>query len=301
MRPSWPYRLPGARGRDGVVQSRDGVVARLLHVEEIPIVVNAWRLRDGRVILRASPVGDNADEKQLETAIDRMRFALGLDDDFSDFYDRFRGDTLLGPAIRRNPTARPRRRPWPWEALAWAVTEQLIDVPRAQAIQRRIVRRWGPTAPSNLPAPGRNDQDLLRDVPSAATIAGVAPAELASMDLAPKRAIALIKVAREVAAGRADLFDPGCEPRLTGISEIGTWTVRCLGLFGRGDPDALPSGDLGYLKLIGHLAELGRRAVPEEVEEFFAPYEPYRGLAGTFVLREYHGMVAKGPPLRRVA
>jgi 3-methyladenine DNA glycosylase/8-oxoguanine DNA glycosylase len=129
----------------------------------------------------------------------------------------------------------------------------------------------------------------------------VAPAELASMDLAPKRAIALIKVAREVASGRADLFDPGCEPRLTRISEIGTWTVRCLGLFGRGDPDALPSGDLGYLKLIGHLAELGRRAVPEEVEEFFAPYAPYRGLAGTFVLREYHKLVAKGPPLRRVA
>ena len=294
-----------------MTQSRDGVVARLLHVGEVPIIVNAWRLRDDRVVLRATPAGDSADEEQLTTAIDRMRFALGLDDDLSEFYDRFRGDPLLGPAIRRNPSTRPRRRPWPWEALAWAVTEQLIEVPRAMAIQRRIVRRWGSTAPSNLPAPGRartrsrargrNDEDVLRDVPSAATIAGVAPAELASMDLAPKRAVALIKVAHEVTAGRADLFDHRCEPRLTRISEIGTWTVRCLGLFGRGDPDALPSGDLGYLKLIGHLAELGRRAVPEEVEEFFAPYAPYRGLAGTFVLREYHGMVAKRPPLRRVA
>ena len=121
------------------------------------------------------------------------------------------------------------------------------------------------------------------------------------MDLAPKRAVALIKVAREVAAGRADLDSSGCEPRLTAISEIGTWTVRCLGLFGRGDPDALPSGDLGFVKLVGVLAELGRRAEPEEVEEFFAPYAPYRGLAGTFVLREYHKLVGRGPPLRRAA
>ncbi len=272
-----------------MIQSRDGIVARLLHVEERPIVVNAWQHRDGQVVLRATAAGEGASEDQLEVAIGRIRFALGLDDDFRELYDRFRADRLLGPAIRRNPAIRPRRRPWPWEALAWAVTEQLIESPRAAAIQRRIVRRWGPK------------HGGLQDVPSATTLAAVAPAELAAMDLAPKRAIALIKVAREVAAGRADLDDPACERRLLRISEIGTWTVRCLGLFGRGDPDALPAGDLGYLKLIGRLAGLGRRAVPEEVEEFFAPYEPYRGLAGTFVLRAYHGMVAKGPPLKRVA
>jgi 3-methyladenine DNA glycosylase/8-oxoguanine DNA glycosylase len=142
------------------------------------------------------------------------------------------------------------------------------------------VRKWGPEVRG------------LRDVPAAATIAAVAPAELASMDLAPSRSVSLIKVAREVAAGRADLRTANAERRLLAIPGIGTWTVRCLGLFGRGDPDALPSG---------RLANLGRRAVPEEVGEFFAPYEPFRGLAGTFVLAGYHKLVAKGPPLRRAA
>jgi hypothetical protein len=41
--------------------------------------------------------------------------------------------------------------------------------------------------------------------------------------------------------------------------------------------------------------------VPEQVEEFFAPYTPFRGLAGTFTLAAYHALVAKGPPLRRAA
>ena len=63
-------------------------------------------------------------------------------------------------------------------------------------------------------------------------------------------------------------------------SQIGPWTVQCLGLRGRGDPDSLPAGDLGFVKLVGRLGGDGRRATVEEVEEFFAPYAPFRGLAG---------------------
>ena len=66
------------------------------------------------------------------------------------------------------------------------------------------------------------------------------------------------------------------------VREIGPWTVQCLGLFGRGDPDSLPAGDLIYLKLVGRLARLGRRATVEEVEEFYAPYAPFRGLAAAW-------------------
>ena len=82
---------------------------------------------------RGDPLDDGAEsreagEPELELAIERMRFALGLDDDLRRFFEPFRGDPLLGPAIRRRPWLRPRRRPWPWEALAWAITEQLIEL-----------------------------------------------------------------------------------------------------------------------------------------------------------------------------
>jgi 3-methyladenine DNA glycosylase/8-oxoguanine DNA glycosylase len=205
-----------------------------------------------------------------------MRFALGADDDLGDFYGLFKRDPLLGPAIRRRPWIRPRRRPWPWEALAWAIVKQLIETGRAARIQRRIVGRWGARVESG-PAG-------LRDVPSAQLIAGRAPAELEAAGLSPKRSIALVAVARQVAAGRVGLGDSDSDRRLLAIPEIGTWTVRCLGLFGRGDPDSLPAGDLIYLKLVGRLARLGRRATEEEVEEFYAPYAPYRGLAAHWTM-----------------
>jgi 3-methyladenine DNA glycosylase/8-oxoguanine DNA glycosylase len=285
VRPPSPYLLPRSGGEDRVARVRDGVLCRLLHVQGSAVMVRAWQPSAARVLFRAEPVEPDAVEApipaagpphrpagraDLATAVARMRFALGVDDDLTAFYRRFRGDPLLGPLLRRRPHRRPRRRPWAWEALAWAVVKQLIETERAARIQRRIVGRWG----LRLSGDG-----ALRDVPSPGLIAGRAPVELESMGLALKRAIALRAVAGEIAAGRCDPADSAADARLLRVPSIGPWTVQCLGLHGRGDADALPAGDLMYLKLVGRLARLGRRATVEEVEEFYAPYEPYRGLA----------------------
>jgi len=294
VRPPSPYRLPAYGGEDRVMRVVGGVASRLLHVDGSPVVVRAWQPAGDRVVLRAEPVDPDAIASpraipakgprraggtELEIAVERMRFALGVDDDLGEFYRRFRRDRLLGPLLRRRPHHRPSRRPWPWEALAWAVVKQLIESGRAARIQRRIVGRWGLRLGW--------ERDSLRDVPGPATIAGRAPAELEAMDLSAGRAIALRAIARDIAAGRCDPSDAGADRRLLAIPEIGPWTVQCLGLFGRGDPDSLPAGDLVYLKLVGRLARLGRRATVEEVEEFYAPYEPFRGLAGAWTIGLY--------------
>jgi 3-methyladenine DNA glycosylase/8-oxoguanine DNA glycosylase len=308
--PPSPFRLPAYSSEDRTMSVRDGVVSRLLRVGGSPVLVRAWEPGRGRVALRAEPVDPAAlcaprslpqpdsrpaGAEELRMAIRRMRFALAVDDDLSELYRRFRRDPLLGPQLRRRPWLRPRRRPWAWEALAWAVVKQLIETERAARIQRRIVGRWGmrlgregAAAPSRFgPDRGTKLYGVLRDVPDAATIAGRAPAELASMDLSPGRSIALRAVAREVAAGRCDPARAPGDRRLLAVPEIGPWTVQCLGLFGRGDPDSLPAGDLIYLKLVGRLARLGRRATVEEVEEFYAPYEPFRGLAAFWTIGLY--------------
>ena len=269
---------------------RRGVVTRFLHVDGRPAVVRVAQRRDGTVAMRAE--AELAEDR--ERAVERMRFALGVDEDYKEFYELFRADRLLGSAIRQKPWHRPRRRPWAWEALAWSITMQLIESSRAKAIQRRMVFRWGAH---------RVDADgvTLHDVPAPELIAGRSPAELAAKDLSAGRALAMIRVAAEVAQGRVDPANPAHDRRLLAIREIGPWTMQCLGLYGRGEPDSLPAGDLGYIKLVGRLANLGRRATIEEVEEFFRPYEPFRGLAGDFMLFAHHKLVAQGPPLRLAA
>ncbi len=131
------YRLPGA-GRDGVLRRRGRALVRAIHHGDECAVVAAWAT-GGSVRLRAS--GPSRDAAGY--ALERMRFALNLDHDLAPFHDRFKSDRLLGPILRRRPWLRPSRIADPFQALAWAITEQLIEVERALAIQRRLTWRFG--------------------------------------------------------------------------------------------------------------------------------------------------------------
>ena len=308
VRPPWPFRLPAHGGVDGVLRCRGGVLERLLHHGEQPVVVRVAQPAPDRVLFDAcAPTGEAA-----EHGIARMRFALGVDEDLRAFHTRFARDPLIGESVRRRPWLRVRRRPEPWEALAWAVCEQLIEFERAAAIERRIVARLGRSWPDaergagqvehgagQVPRDGRARRPTaagggespwpLRDVPTPAALAGVAPALLQSLDLGGARARTLVRVAREVARGRIELHSPDHDrtwQRLRVIPGIGPWTVEMLALHGQGRHDQVPAGDVGLLKLVGRALSGGKggwashpRAQEQDVREFFAPYEEWAGLA----------------------
>ena len=276
--PRWAYTLPRRFGLDGLTRHRNGVVQRLLHHGEQPVIVRAAQTARDRVLFGAW--AENRDAAHWGIA--RMRAALGVDHDLRAFHERFRFDPLIGRAVRSRPQLRVVGRPLAFEALVWAICEQLIEYERAAAIERALSYRLGRRCPHTG----------LLDSPSAETLAGQAPALLASMDLAPARALTLIAAAREVARARVDLDGegPGTHEagwkRLRTLRGIGPWTVQMLALTGQGRLDQLPAGDLGYLKLVGRSlhGDPYARATEAEVEEYFAPYAPWRGLAGSYAL-----------------
>jgi DNA-3-methyladenine glycosylase II len=261
---------------DGLHRLRDGVLHRLLHVEGCPVWVRIAQPSRDRVVFGARA----ADRAGAEWGIERMRLATGVDQDLSAFYERFRDDPLIGASVRRSPGLRVAARPDPFEALTWAVCEQLIEYERGAAIERRLIARLGRRCP----------ESGLADAPAAAVLAAQAPALLASLDLSAGRAAALVRAAREVAAGRVDLTAAPQEPgwrRLRAIRGIGSWTIQCLALHGQQRLDQLPCGDLAYVKFVGRIlrGHPWGRAEESEVEAFFAPYAPWSGLAGAHALR----------------
>jgi 3-methyladenine DNA glycosylase/8-oxoguanine DNA glycosylase len=260
-------------GRDAVLRRRDGCLVRLVPAGGEDVLVHAWPA-GGVVRLRAE--GGCGEAAAL--AVERMRFALGLDHDLEPFHREFARDRLLGPTIRRRPWIRPWRAPVPFEALAWAITEQLIESERAYEIQRQLTWRHA-----------RRSACGLRSGPCPETLARRAPAELQACGLSASRAMAMVRAAREVAAGRADLtrHEPTWK-RLRTISGIGAWTLEKLAFHGQGRDDQIPAGDLAYLKLVGRLLGLGRRAAEDEVREFFSPYAPHAALAGIYLLHARH-------------
>jgi 3-methyladenine DNA glycosylase/8-oxoguanine DNA glycosylase len=278
VRPRWPFALPLRSGLDGLTRARGGVLHRLVHAGDLPVYVRVAQVASGRVLFGARA----AERDAAEWGIERMRLALGIDQDLSAFYERFRFDPLIGPSVRARPGLRASGKPDPFETLAWAICEQLIEVERAAAIQRRLIFRLG----------RRCNWCSMRDAPTAAVLADQAPALLESMDLSAGRAVALVRAAREVASGRVDLFDVSAPERgwrrLRTIPGVGSWTVQMLAFTGQGRLDQLPAGDLAYVKLVGRLRSGGdprARATEEEVNEFFAPYGSWAGLAGLHALR----------------
>jgi DNA-3-methyladenine glycosylase II len=270
--PAAPFRLPWRGGMDGVLRCRDGVLERLLHHDGEPVHVRVAQTSRERVLFGAR----SRSEAAARYGIDRMRFALGVDDDLRDFYSRFADDPLIGPSVRRRPWLRVMRRPEPFEALAWAICEQLIEYERAAAIQRRVVWAFGPRCPEG---------SGLRDVPAPAVLAGVAPAKLQSFDLAGSRACTLVRAAREVGRGRVSLRGPDHSSawrRLRAIRGVGPWTVEMLALRGQGRNDQLPAGDVGLLKFVGRQLSGGdpyARAEEGAVRVFFERYSGWAGLA----------------------
>jgi 3-methyladenine DNA glycosylase/8-oxoguanine DNA glycosylase len=266
---------------DGLLRRRRGVLERLLHDGGEPVVVRVAQPARDRVVFGARARTQDA----AAHGIERMRFALGVDEDLRAFHRRFARDPLIGRSLRRRPWLRVSRRPDPFEALAWAVCEQLIEYERAAAIEGRLLaslgRRWVGWDGADSP---------LRDLPTPAALAGTAPARLESFDLAASRAIALVRVAREVARGRVDLHSGEHERgwrRLRAIPGIGSWTVEMLALHGQGRHDQVPAGDVGLLKLVGRLLSGGdpyARAQEHEVREFFAPYDEWAGLAAAHLI-----------------
>ena len=282
VRPRWAFVLPVRGGPDGLTVVRGGVLHRLLDIGpgEPPVLVRVAQPSRERVVFSAQ----GASRPARAWAIDRMRQALGVDQDLRPFYERFRFDPLIGRAVRSDPAMRVGGKPEPFEALAWAVCEQLIETDRAFDIQRRLVWRLG----------RRCAETGLRTAPAAEVLSRQAPALLASFGLSEGRARLLARVAAAIARGRIDLYESDHErtwQRLRAIPGIGSWTVQMLALTGQGRLDQLPAGDLGFLKLVGRLrgGNPRARATEAEVDEFFARFDPWAGLAGMHALRAARG------------
>jgi AraC family transcriptional regulator of adaptative response / DNA-3-methyladenine glycosylase II len=216
----------------------------------------AWQRPDGRVVVRAP------DEASLATA----RFMLALDDDTSEFHDRFARDPLVGPSARALVGYRPLRLATVTHAVARALCGQLIEARRARAIERALLRACG-------------DEDVLTQE----ALRRLPPVALRRLGLAQQRATILARLAATIDLERLRAVDGRAAlARLARERGIGPWSVGVIALEGLGRFDHGLVGDLSLVKL--HAALTGRWVETYETAELLAPYEEWQGLAGEILL-----------------
>jgi AraC family transcriptional regulator of adaptative response / DNA-3-methyladenine glycosylase II len=265
LRPPHPYLLADAvGGRDPTRRMRGGILDVAVRTSAGAGRARVWQRRDGTLAARLSA-------PDAETALDRLRFVLGLDVDHTPFVRMAERDRLVGPFVRRRPALRPSRCGSFTQAIVRALAGQLVPAVEAARIERRVL-----AAVSEL-------RDGLRVPPDAHDLRRLSPAGAARCGLSPRRSGALLRLARTLPVERL-----GAAPtdavlrRLMAEPGIGPWAAGVMCGQGLGRPDAGPAGDLGLVKLCSAL--LGRQADAAETEQLLDRYAPWQGFAAAHLL-----------------
>jgi 3-methyladenine DNA glycosylase/8-oxoguanine DNA glycosylase len=262
VRPRGPFslRLSARLVGDATRTRADGPLVAALAASGVG---RAWQQADGTIQLRAPD----------ERGLDELRFVLALDDDHSEFLERFRLDPLLRHALPHLRGLRPLRLSTVTHSLLRAVCGQLITASRAREIERKVIRA------ATLRAPGTR----LHAPPTPATFAPFAPAELRRLGLGARRGAALVRLCRSVDLERLrTLSTAAAAERLERERGLGPWSVGVVCLEGLGRFERGLVGDLGLVKLCSAL--WGRWVEGWETAELLEPYGEWAGLAGVYLL-----------------
>jgi 3-methyladenine DNA glycosylase/8-oxoguanine DNA glycosylase len=267
VRPRGPYslalstRLVGdatRRTREGLLTARCGEG-----------VARAFQSPDGTVTIRS----------ESATAAEKLRWMLALDDDHSEFLQRFADDPLLGRTTKHLRGFRPVRTATVAQALLRAVCGQLIDSKTARTLERRVIRSLQ-----------SRDEDVtvaatgLSEPPTTSALAAAAPFELRRLGLHERRGAAVVRLCRSLELERFhELPTDAVVRRLERERGLGPWSAGVVCLEGLGRHGHGLVGDLGLVKLVRALR--GRRVVETwETAELLEQYGEWAGLASVYLL-----------------
>jgi 3-methyladenine DNA glycosylase/8-oxoguanine DNA glycosylase len=263
LRPRGPYslRLSARHAGDATRTFRGGVLTATIAGEDGLERVRAWQRPDGVVCVQA----------ESDAGVEHVRFALGLDDDHSEFLARFADDPLVGGATRALGGLRPVRTATVAHALLRAVAGQLVTSRRAREVERLVVRSATPAL------------EGLHRAPTTSDLARFSPAQLSRLGLGARRGAALVRLCRSLDLERLKTQPTAAAAaRLERERGLGPWSVGVVCLQGLGRFERGLARDLGLIKLASAL--WGRYVEAEETDALLEPYGEWAGLASVYLL-----------------
>ena len=273
VRPAGPFSLAQSlkHASDATRYLRDGTLTTTLRVGDRVEVGSVRQLVDGRVVLRAAS----------EEGVEALRFIVPIDDDHTEFLRRFARDPLIGETTRAFQGMRQLRLPTVAQAFLRAFCGQLIESRRARELEVGIVRALC----------ARVEGTTLREPPTSATFARLAPVRLRQLGLHARRAAALVRICRATDLERLRALPTD---RAAAFIErergLGPWSAGVVCLEGLGRHERGLVGDLSLVKLMSRLR--GRWVEGHETAELLAPYGEWAGLASVYLATAFkHGLI----------
>jgi DNA-3-methyladenine glycosylase II len=205
---------------------------------------------------------------------------LSLDLDLRPFYER--ADEAMSRLTKELNGLKPPRTRTVYEALVIAITEQQIGLRVAQALQNRLVERYGTKV--------KYEGATFFTFPAPERLFALDQHDLRGVGLSKNKSRFIVDISKEVAAGRLDLESlksmstAKAREALLSIRGVGRWTADYVLIRGLGRVEMVPYDDLGIRDAVGIFYKGGGRATSEEAEAFLSKFGSYAGLAAYYLI-----------------
>jgi len=206
-----------------------------------------------------------------------LRRILCLDHDLDGFYETVAGDRPLNRLTKRYRGLRLVLSPTAFQGLVHAILFQQISYAAAQTVENRLIARWGETI-------GEGDRQASL-FPTPERLAGLDVDTLRSVGIPPRKAQAILEVARASITGKLGLeaLASGTDAeavarRLESLCGIGPWTAHHVIIRGMGMTDCLPKEDPGLRRAVAE--QYAQESVTtRDLEQLAEHWRPWRSYA----------------------
>lgn len=256
------------RGYDDCLhQVSDTSIRKLLRIENELVLI---QISETTADLRIEVLNCQKNVKAQVTAFVRDWF--DLDRDLDAFYEHLRSFPPLEQRIGQFKGLRLLSISDLFEALAWAIIGQQINLTFAYRLKRRLVEKYG----EQLLFEG----ELYYHFPHFSQLISVEVAELKEMQFSTRKAEYLIGIAQSLqkaSISKTSLLalsnTDAMIVELCKLRGIGEWTANYALMKSLKRMDSIPYGDAGLLKAIQLTNQTEHRPSKEEVTLFFEPHQ----------------------------
>ena len=280
-------RYIGRSPNECMFEIQDNKIIRLIPALDETLLVEISENSDGNLLIRFLEKTYPISKKVREEVNLYIRDWFDLDTDLKPFYEMAKNDLLLQKSIVEFYGLRNIGIPDLFEAIAWGILGQQINLTYAYTLKRRLVETFG----SQVEWKGHQYWIF----PEAKDIAKLTVEDLAPLKMTVKKCEYLIGVAKLIAEGSLskslimgtrDFKE--AEKMLVNIRGIGPWTanyvlMRCLRF-----PNAFPIADVGLHNAIKHVTGAKEKPTKEEIMELAAPWKGWESYVTFYLWRHLY-------------
>lgn len=263
---------------------KDGRIRKLInHQQELVL----FEITHSHRHLHIDFLNGTPSEEGKRAAADYVWEWFDLKTDLAPFYEMAAQDSILQPIVKDHYGLRILGMPDLFEALAWAIMGQQINLTFAYTLKKRLVENFG----ASLVYEG----ETYWTFPAFRAIAALEMNDLTQLQFSGRKAEYLIGVAGEMAKGkllkenfmnRADTET--IERELVAFRGIGPWSanyvmMKCLAI-----TSAFPLADVGLHNALKKQLELGQKPSLAEIERYAENWKGWEAYATFYLWRSLY-------------